>query len=116
MWTLKPTFLQKIQIFYVKVLLMATKTEFALITFSHMCCSNDRNESIVTPMSFSSLTYFQKAFDKVPHRRLIRKVENYGIYTNTIIGWIQDFLTGGYQRVAVNGENSNWKEVTSGKR
>ena len=59
-------------------------------------------------------TDFQKAFDKVPHRRLIRKVENYGIYTNTIIGWIQDFLTGGYQRVAVNGENSNWKEVTSG--
>jgi hypothetical protein len=38
----------------------------------------------------------------------------HGIYTNTIIGWIQDFLTGGYQRVAVNGENSNWKEVTSG--
>jgi hypothetical protein len=41
-------------------------------------------------------------------------VENYGIYTNTIIGWIQDFLTGRYQRVAVNGENSNWEEVTSG--
>ena len=59
-------------------------------------------------------TDFQKAFDKVPHRRLIRKVENYGIYTNTIIGWIQDFLTGRYQRVAVNDENSNWEEVTSG--
>ena len=58
-------------------------------------------------------TNFQKAFDKVPHRRLIRKVENYGI-TNTIIGWIQDFLTGRYQIVAVNGENSNWEEVTSG--
>ena len=41
-------------------------------------------------------------------------MENYGIYTNTIIGWIQDFLTGRYQRVAVNGENSNWEEVTSG--
>ena len=27
---------------------------------------------------------------------------------------IQDFLTGRYQRVAVNGENSNWEEVTSG--
>jgi len=36
---------------YVKVHLMATKTEFALITFS-----NDSNKSIVTPMSFSSLT------------------------------------------------------------
>jgi len=58
-------------------------------------------------------TDFQKAFDKVPHRRLIRKVENYGI-TNKIIGWIQDFPTGRYQRVAVNDENSNWEEVTSG--
>jgi len=40
-------------------------------------------------------------------------VENYGI-TYPIIGWIQDFLTGRYQRDAVNGENSNWEEVTSG--
>ena len=52
-------------------------------------------------------TDFQKAFDKVPHQRLIRKVDNYGI-TNPIIGWMHDFLTGRYQRVAVNGENSYW--------
>ena len=32
------------------------------------------------------------AFDKVPHKRLIKKIENYGI-TNPILSWIQDFLT-----------------------
>jgi hypothetical protein len=37
-------------------------------------------------------TDFQKAFDKVPHKRLIKKIENYGI-TNPILSWIQDFLT-----------------------
>ena len=38
---------------YLKVL-MAAKTEFVLITFSHMCFSNDSSESIVTPLSFYS--------------------------------------------------------------
>jgi hypothetical protein len=37
-----------------KVLHMAAKTEFVLITFSHMCFSNDSSESIVTPLSFYS--------------------------------------------------------------
>ena len=39
---------------YLKVVLMAAKTEFVLITFSHMCFSNDSSESIVTPLSFYS--------------------------------------------------------------
>ena len=42
-------------------------------------------------------TDFQKAFDKVPHTRLIKKIENYDI-TNPILSWIQDFLTRRYQQ------------------
>ena len=34
---------------------------------------------------------FMKAFDKVPHRRLIHKVRQYGI-TDNILGWIENFL------------------------
>ena len=37
-------------------------------------------------------TDFQNAFDKVPHKRLIKKIENYGI-TNPILSCIQNFLT-----------------------
>jgi hypothetical protein len=47
-----------------KVLLMAAKSEFALITFSHMCFSNDSSESIVTPMSFYSLQYILIIFSR----------------------------------------------------
>jgi len=40
----------------------------------------------------SVYTDFEKAFDKVPNNRLISKLSSYGI-NNTIIKWIQDFLT-----------------------
>jgi len=35
---------------------------------------------------------FEKAFNKVPHNRLINKLKFYG-FDNVIIMWIQDFLT-----------------------
>ena len=43
---------------------------------------------------------FMKAFDKVPHERLLRKVEAYGI-GGPLLGWIRSFLTGRKQRVRV---------------
>ena len=57
--------------------------------------------------------YFSKAFDKVAHRRLIKKLENYGI-TGTLLNWIQDFLSNRKQRVGITGESSDWTDVTSG--
>jgi hypothetical protein len=56
---------------------------------------------------------FQKAFDKVPHRRLLSKIENLGI-TGDTLSWIKDFLTNRKQRVLVNGKESSWRDVTSG--
>ena len=35
-------------------------------------------------------TDFEKAFDKVPHKRLLCKLQAYGI-TDEIVAWIQDF-------------------------
>jgi hypothetical protein len=54
-----------------------------------------------------------KAFDKVPHKRLIKKVENFGI-TDPILGWIEGFRIDRYQCVSINEEKSEWKEVISG--
>ena len=54
----------------------------------------------------------KKAFDRVPHRRLINKVKSYGI-KGEILGWITAFLSNRTQQVTVNGESSEFKKVTS---
>jgi len=56
---------------------------------------------------------FWKAFDTVPHRRLIGKLEAYGIEGN-ILNWINAFLTNRSQVVQVNGVNSKPASAISG--
>ena len=56
---------------------------------------------------------FQKAFDKVPHQRLILKLKSHGM-GNSIINWIEQWLTVRRQRVVIDGEVSSWKSVLSG--
>ena len=56
---------------------------------------------------------FMKAFNTVPHRRLMKKIQAYNINTN-ITAWINSFLQGRIQQVYVNGVTSQWKNVTSG--
>ena len=56
---------------------------------------------------------FAKAFDKVPIRRLLVKMEAHGI-TGKILEWVEKWLTGRKQRVVLNGKKSGWSEVTSG--
>ncbi len=56
---------------------------------------------------------FKKAFDSVPHQRLLRKLQAYGI-EGKILTWISSFFTGRRQRVAYDGEKSEWSDVESG--
>ena len=56
---------------------------------------------------------FRKAFDTVPHQRLLAKLEAYGITGNTL-GWIRNFLLERRQRVVVNGKLSAWALILSG--
>ena len=58
-------------------------------------------------------TDFAKAFDKVPHKRLIHKLKAYNINEN-LIQWIMEFLTNRQQKVKVNGTLSEWLKVLSG--
>jgi len=56
---------------------------------------------------------FQKAFDKVPHGRLMCKVRNAGI-GGKLAEWIENWLIDRKQRVVINGSKSDWAEVKSG--
>ncbi len=56
---------------------------------------------------------FLKAFDKVPHLRLLNKLHTYGL-PDYLVDWIRGFLLGRRQRVAIQGALSDWKSVLSG--
>ena len=56
---------------------------------------------------------FMKAFDKVPHQRLLYKVKQYGI-TENVLGWIESFLSNRTQAVRINETMSDTAPVTSG--
>ena len=55
---------------------------------------------------------FAKAFDSVPHQRLLVKLKGCGI-GGTVLQWIDAFLPSRRQRVVVNGSKSTWANVTS---
>ena len=56
---------------------------------------------------------FKKAFDTVPHERLLTKLAAYGI-KGKILNWIRNFLVGRSQRVMIGEGKSTWADVTSG--
>ena len=56
---------------------------------------------------------FCKAFDKVPHRRLVKKLEQYGIKGDLLL-WIKNFLHDRQQRVTIGDSSSDWTPVSSG--
>ena len=56
---------------------------------------------------------FSKAFDKVPHKRLLGKLDHYGIRGSTL-DWIKAFLSNRSQVVVVDGEKSESAPMISG--
>ena len=56
---------------------------------------------------------FMKAFDSVPHGRLLLKVSSYGI-KGEVLAWLRDFLKGRGQTVVISGESSDREDVISG--
>ena len=56
---------------------------------------------------------FSKAFDKVPHQRLLDKVRAHGI-DGKVLGWIKSWISDRQQRVVINGCKSKWGKVISG--
>ena len=55
---------------------------------------------------------FSKAFDVVPHQRLLLKIKYYGL--GPLQPWFQDFLVGRKQTIVVEGAHSREGDVLSG--
>ena len=68
---------------------------------------NDSGQTDVIALDFS------KAFDKVPHQRLIYKLHHYGIHGH-LLTWIKQFLTNRTQCVMLDGQESFFTMVSSG--
>ncbi|CAF0839356.1 unnamed protein product [Brachionus calyciflorus] len=58
-------------------------------------------------------TDFSKAFDKIPHRRLMYKISKFGFGVK-LINWIKAFLRDRIQRVVLGDSYSDWLSVLSG--
>ena len=79
-----------------------------ILTFNDL--ASNHNDNITTDVAVLD---FSKAFDVVPHQKLLHKIDFYGIRGKTK-NWIAAFLTKRLQRVAVNGKFSSWHNVLSG--
>ena len=56
---------------------------------------------------------FSKAFDTVPHKKLLHKLDNYGI-RGPLHSWTESFLCDRHMKVMIDGETSQEAKVTSG--
>ena len=84
-------------------------TTLQLLSFIEYCTD------IMSSRGVTDTVYldFAKAFDSVPHRRLLGKLSSYGIQGN-LHKWIESFLVGRIQRVKVHGQLSSEETVLSG--
>ena len=80
-----------------------------LLNYIDKCCESIANGKVVDSIYFD----FAKAFDTVPHRRLQKKLESYGI-RGPLLKWITSFLTDRKQLVKVNQARSTTNPVISG--
>ena len=84
-------------------------TTTQLLHYLNSCIETMVEKNVTDAIYFD----FSKAFDTVPHRRLLHKLENYGIKGATL-RWISSFLNNHSQVVKVNGTESDLESVVSG--
>ena len=54
-----------------------------------------------------------KAFDKVWHKGLLRRLESLGV-RDPLLKWIKSYLSKRKQRVIIDGQSSDWMQIEAG--
>ncbi|KAI8496921.1 zinc ion binding [Branchiostoma belcheri] len=85
----------------------STETQLILTVHDIAGALNSKNQVDLAILDFT------KAFDKVPHGRLISKLQYYGIQ-GTTLNWLKAFLTNREQTVVMEGKASAPVRVASG--
>ena len=77
---------------------------------SQFCCNPapgaevEHDAHLTEQLMKMSIPDFQKAFDTVPHQRLLQKLTSFGIHGNyNVLKWIESFLSNRRQQVVLNG-------------
>ena len=82
-----------------------------LLKITHDIYKNlDANPPVITRSVFLDMS---KAFDKVWHEGLLFKLTSYGVQGN-LLNLLTNYIHGRKQRVTMNGQESNWKDIQSG--
>ena len=84
-------------------------TTTQLLKYFDECINNVINGDVIDSIYLDCA----KAFDTVPHQRLINKIDSYGI-KGKVKAWIKEFLSNRTQIVKVNGTESKSVPVISG--
>ena len=93
----------------------ARSCETQLVQFYHDLVSNlDRAVNSGHKQTDVIVMDFPKAFDKVPHKRLLCKLDFYWIRGSTHIKWIDSWLSERSQKVVLDGRASDPVPVLSG--
>ena len=79
-----------------------------LITLQDLMQYNDNKTQVDI-----AILDFSKAFDTVPHNKLLYKLNYYGIRCD-ILNWIEVFLNQRQQSVVIDGVQSDWIHVDLG--
>ena len=90
--------------------LAGLSTTHALLSFfHHLYGTTDQPDQCVRVL----LLDFSKAFDKIDHHILIKKMEEMAI-DPVLIAWVKQFLTGRKQRVKIGKYTSSFEPVNGG--
>ena len=85
-----------------------SSTETQLLKVIDLFAKGLENHSQIDAISLD----FSRAFDVVPHERLMLKMDSYGI--RKLLPWFRDFFTGRTQRVTIDGVQSRIVQMLSG--
>ena len=89
--------------------LLGRSTVTQLIEVYHMLCSLIDNEKEVRVIFLD----IAKEFDRVWHKGILHKLQKAGIDGNLLL-WFESYLSDRRQRVVINGQTSEWGDVSAG--